>query len=109
MRPTLPLVLLLLPTLGLTACNPCAERCRVESRAITDCLDDWGLEWDDFDAEDAKDFREQCVATEQIWIDSLEGEERRAETSACWDLTEDLRVADSCEQTWSALTDYGSD
>lgn len=101
--------ILLASCVGLAACNPCAERCRVESRSIEDCLDDWSLEWTDFGAETGKDFREQCVVAEKQWIESLEGDERSDETSACWSLVEDLRLASDCEERWEALSSYGGD
>ena len=104
---TYSLLLLLLASTTLAACNPCAERCRVESRSIDDCLDDWNLEWADFGATDSKSFRDQCVATEQAWIDSLDGDEKSAETAACWDLTEALRSAGDCAARWEALSNYG--
>jgi hypothetical protein len=98
---------LLLAGLCLTACNPCVERCRAESRNIEDCLDDWNLQWDDFGASDAKSFREQCVATERLWIDSLEGASSRDEKQVCWDLTDALRRAEDCAARWEALSSYG--
>ena len=99
---------LILASLSLAACNPCAERCRVESRNIEDCLDDWNLEWADFGATNAKSFSDQCVETELRWIDSLEGDEKQAETSACWDLTEELRSAGDCTARCNALVSYGN-
>jgi len=98
---------LLLASLSLAACSPCVERCRVESRNIETCLDDWNLEWGQFGAVDAKDFRDQCVATERLWLDSLSGDEKQAEQDACWDLTADLRSAKDCAQRWEALSSYG--
>jgi hypothetical protein len=98
---------LVLASLSLAACNPCVERCRVESRNIESCLDDWNLDWGQLGASSAKDFKEQCVATERLWIDSLSGEERAAEQDACWELTTALRSADDCDERWAALSGYG--
>ena len=106
MRTSLPA--LLLATLAMTACNPCAERCRVESRTIDDCLGDWGLQWADFEAEGAREFRDVCVAREKVWIESLDGSDQAAEIDACLSLTGELRGSGSCEEIWEALVGYGA-
>lgn len=107
MRPTLPLLFVL--CLFGSACNPCAERCRVESNKIDGCLDDWGLEWTDFGAHDVEAFKEQCVATEQRWLSSLHGDDYRVEAAACSELTSSLRQAGDCEATWESLSGYGAE
>ena len=105
--PRLPLLVVL--CLTASACNPCAERCRTEAAAIDTCIDSWDLQWTDFGAVDAKSFRDRCVEAEQRWLSSLEGDEYRNEAEACSDLATDLRLAATCEATWEALTNYGSD
>ncbi len=98
---------LLITSFSLAACSPCVERCRAESRAISTCLDDWGLDWGQLGATNAQDFRDQCIATERLWLDALDGDERKAEQSACSELTVDLRAADDCATRWEALLSYG--
>jgi len=100
-------LVLLITSFSLAACSPCVERCRAESRAISSCLDDWGLEWTQLNATNAQDFRDQCIATERVWLDSLDDDERKAEQDACSELTVDLRAADDCEARWEALLSYG--
>ncbi len=94
-------------SLLLAACNPCAERCRVESRKYDECLFDWGLEWADLGADDKVEFRKTCVADENRYIDSLDPETRREERGLCADLNVDLRAAADCDAVWEALVDYG--
>jgi hypothetical protein len=98
---------LLITSFSLAACNPCAERCRTESRTISSCLDDWGLDWGQLGATNAQDFREQCIATERLWLDGLDDDERKTEQGACSELTVNLRAADDCEERWEALLSYG--
>ena len=69
---------LLTVSLSFVGCSPCVERCRAESRAISTCLDDWGLDWGQLNASNAQDFRDQCIATERLWLDTLDDDERKA-------------------------------
>lgn len=91
----------------LSACNPCAERCRVESRKYEDCLFDWDMEWADLGAEDQVDFRKTCVADENRYGDSLDSETRSEERGLCADLNVELRAAQDCDEVWTALVGYG--
>ncbi len=103
------LPLLLLTAAPLTACNPCAERCRAESNHIEDCLHDWGLEWADLDADDRIDYRTSCVEAEQQFDAGLDPQTRRAERALCQDVVNDLRLATSCDEVWDALISYGAE
>jgi len=98
--------LALLALLGATACSPCVERCRVESRKLDPCLGEWGLEWADFGTESAKTFRESCVEDQQRWLNSLESEGRSDANSLCAELNSELRSAASCEEVSAALQDW---
>jgi hypothetical protein len=100
-------IVLLTTSLSLAACSPCVERCRAESRAISSCLDDWGLDWGQLNATNAQDFREQCIAADRLWLDALDDDERKAEQGVCSELTVDLRAADDCAARWEALVSYG--
>ena len=94
--------------LGLMAgCNPCAERCRVESRKYDECLFDWGLEWADLGAEDRPGYRKECVLEENRYDASLDPDSRTEERGMCADLNVDLRVAADCDEVWTALESYG--
>lgn len=103
---TLPLLAVASAVL-LSACNPCAERCRVESRKYEQCLFEWGMEWADLGAEDDVDFRKTCVADENRYDDSLDPETRQTERGLCSDLNADLRAAEGCDEVWQSLVDYG--
>ena len=98
--------LALLSLLGTTACSPCVERCRVESRKLDPCLGEWGLEWADFGAESAKTFRESCVEDQQRWLNSLEADLRSEANGGCADLNSALRSASSCDEVTTALQDW---
>jgi hypothetical protein len=91
----------------LSACNPCAERCRVESRKYDECLFGWGMEWADLGAEDQADFRKTCVADENRYDDSLDPVSRSEERGLCADLNTELRAAADCDEVWEALVGYG--
>jgi len=101
------LILLAFATALLAGCNPCAERCRVESRHYDDCLLEWGLEWSDLEAEDAADYRTSCVSAEAIHDAGLDAEERQLERGLCADLNADLRASSTCDDAWQALVHYG--
>jgi len=102
--------LLFLLTLALLpACNPCAERCRVEANNIDECLHDWGLEWADLDADDATTYKAACVSAEEVFDAGLEARGRTLEQKLCRETVADLRLANDCDAVWDALISYGGE
>lgn len=99
---------LLLVALALGACAPCEELCRAEASAYAQCLDQWGLEWRDLDAQDRASFRTQCVERADRLIDGLDDEAASAEVDHCDAALIELRAATTCDARWAALVHYGS-
>lgn len=101
------LALALLPALA-AGCDPCVDQCRAQSTTFDDCLEEWGLEWDDFDAEDQVSYRTQCVSEVDRRQDSLDDESRAGEARQCRALTDRLRATSDCETAWEAMVEYGA-
>lgn len=99
----------LLLSLAFAGCSPCVERCRVESRNLNRCLDDWGLGWADVGANDAADFRGQCVQEQSRWLEGLDEADRADEQALCLDLNNALRAVEDCDRVKEALDAFGGD
>jgi len=46
-----------------TACDPdpCEQLCRFTAVRLGECMDDWSMEWEDFDASSQGNFRRRCT------------------------------------------------
>ena len=40
--------------------DPCTELCEDTTEALQQCLGEWSLDWEDFDASSQSDFQERC-------------------------------------------------
>jgi hypothetical protein len=40
--------------------DPCTELCKDSSEALGACIDEWSMDWEDFDAENQQDFQDRC-------------------------------------------------
>ena len=41
--------------------DPCTELCKDTTSALEECIGEWSLDWEDFDASDRGDFQKRCT------------------------------------------------
>jgi hypothetical protein len=46
---------------ALAACDPCHQRCSIESQVLAQCLIEWDLSWEDLGAPDVETHEDICV------------------------------------------------
>ena len=46
-----------------TGCSPdpCTELCKDTTSALEQCMDEWSMDWEDFDASNRADFQKRCT------------------------------------------------
>ncbi len=100
-------LLLLLTVLGLGACHPCVEVCNDQATAYEACLSEWGLGWSDLGAADVDAWWERCSDDQEVWTDGLDSTRSDAEGAQCSGLRDGLRLAQTCDDRWAAMVEYG--
>ena len=63
--------------------DPCVELCKDTTEALGECLDEWSLDWEDFDASSETDFKNRCSNRWGEVRSSLVAREREVARDQC--------------------------
>ena len=70
--------------MALSGCrNDCDQACAIARQSIGRCLGEWSAEWEDLDATDGADWRDQCRSDWNRVSSNLESRELTEALEAC--------------------------
>jgi hypothetical protein len=70
--------------------DPCEELCRSTANRLTECMGDWSMTWDDFDASSKANFRLRCVNRWGEVRSNLESRELEDAREQCQEARQEL-------------------